>query len=203
MGWLVAFLPFLILLVDWRVSQSTADDIFKTVQQVPSNKVGMILGTAKYNRSGRVNAFYQFRIDATVQLFKAGKIQYVLVSGDNGTKQYNEPETIKKDLVKRGIPANRIVLDYAGFSTLDSVVRAKAVFGQESITIISQGFHVERAIYLAKRKGVKATGFAAKDVRASRGFKVLIREKFARVKMLLDLFFNSQPKFLGEPIQIG
>ncbi len=99
------------------------------------------------------------RITATISLFKAGKIDYVLVSGDNGTPYYNEPIVFKKDLVKGGIPEECIFLDFAGFRTLDSMVRAKVIFGLDQVTVISQKFHNKRAIYLAEKKGLKAIGY--------------------------------------------
>jgi SanA protein len=120
-----------------------------------------------------------------------------LVSGDNSQKDYDEPTDFKKDLIAKGIPEDRIFLDYAGFRTLDSIVRAKEVFGQTSITIISQKFHNQRAIYIAKQFGIDAIGFNAKDVYNSH-----FREYLARSKASLDLVFNVQPKFLGEKIVI-
>jgi SanA protein len=151
---------------------------------------------------GGVNPYYAHRINATINLYKAGKIEYVLVSGDNGSIYYNEPTTIKKDLVKRGIPDDKIFLDYAGFRTLDSMVRAKFIFGLDSVTVISQQFHNERAIYLAEKKGLMAIGFNAKGISGKEGIKVQFREYFARVKVFIDLLLNTQPRFYGEKIEI-
>ena len=171
--------------------------------QIPANRVGLVLGTSKYLRNGRPNLYYQYRIDAAVRLYKAGKIEYLLVSGDNSTKRYDEPTMMKEDLIAKGIPASRIYLDYAGFRTLDSVVRAKEIFGQSSFTVVSQQFHNERAIFLAKWFELDVVGFNAKDVGVRYGLKTKIRERFARVKMLIDLLLGTRPKFGGEPIQIG
>lgn len=191
-----------VFLINFIVENSARKKVFSSVEEISHNKVGLLLGTSKYVSSGRVNLYYKYRIDAAVALFKAGKIDYILVSGDNSSYSYDEPTTFKKDLEARGIPSNKIYLDYAGFRTLDSVVRSKKVFGQSSITVISQEFHNERALFLAKRKGVKAIGFNAKDVSANYGVKTQTREKFARVKMVLDLIVGVQPKFLGEAIEI-
>ena len=171
--------------------------VFDNVDSIPKKKVGLLLGTGKYVASGNINLFYLYRIDATVALYNAGKIEYVLVSGDNGRKDYDEPSDFKKDLIERGIPGNKIFLDYAGFRTLDSVVRAKEIFGQTSITFISQEFHNQRAIYIANHFDIKAVGFNAKDV-----YNKHFREYLARSKASLDLVFNVQPKFLGEKIVI-
>lgn len=179
------------------INYKTNHLIFDNVDSIPKNKVGLLLGTGKYVASGNINLFYLYRIDATVALYNAGKIEYVLVSGDNGRKDYDEPSDFKKDLIERGIPGNKIFLDYAGFRTLDSVVRAKEIFGQTSITFISQEFHNQRAIYIANHFDIKAVGFNAKDV-----YNKHFREYLARSKASLDLVFNVQPKFLGEKIVI-
>lgn len=185
------------------VENSAKNKIFNSIDNIPANKVGMILGTSKYTAKGYINQYYKYRIDAAVELYKQGKISYILVSGDNGRKSYDEPTTIKSDLMARGVPEDRIYLDYAGFRTFDSVVRCKEIFGQDSVTIISQPFHNKRAIYIAERKGINAIGFNAKEVNAAYGFRTMVRERFARVKMVLDLLIDIQPKFLGKKIEIG
>lgn len=192
----------IVLLSTVWVTQNAKSVTFSETSEIPENKVGLLLGTSKWLFNGHNNLYYIYRINATVELFESGKIKYVLISGDNGTKKYDEPTMMKKDLISRGIPKDKIFLDYAGFRTLDSVVRAKEIFGQESITIISQPFHTERAIFIAQNKGVKAVGFNAKDVTKKYGLKVQIREKLARVKMLIDLLIGVQPKFLGDKITI-
>lgn len=202
LGILAGLLLLVLLLCNQAINSSADGKTFDTTSDIPKNKVGLVLGTSKKLTSGHPNPYYDYRINATVRLFKANKIDFVLVSGDNGSRYYNEPTTFKKDLIKAGIPKDKIFLDYAGFRTLDSMVRAKAVFGLNEVTVISQKFHNERAIYLAERKGLKAIGFNAKDVSGQNGFKVHFREYFARVKVFLDLLANTQPKFFGEKIQI-
>ena len=138
------------LVIEW----STSGKLYDRVAEVPYNKVGIVLGTARHRAEGGLNPYYENRIKAAVALFKAGKISFVLASGDNGSIYYNEPDTIKKDLIAAGIPEDKIFLDYAGFRTLDSMVRAKTVFGLDAATIISQEFHNERAIFIAGFKGL-------------------------------------------------
>lgn len=174
--------------------------IYDNVNNIPKNKVGLVLGTSKYVKSGSINLYYKYRIDAALQLYSANKIEYILVSGDNSRKAYNEPSDFKNDLIALGIPADKIILDYAGFRTLDSMVRAKAIFGQTALTIISQKFHNERAIYIAKHFNINAIGFNAKDPKYGRSTH--LREYLARSKASLDLVFNVSPKFLGKPIAI-
>ena len=176
---------------------------YNDIDEIPVNKVGLLLGTSKYIGKS-LNYYYKYRIDAAVELYNKGKIKYILVSGDNSVQNYNEPKTFKNDLIKRGIPANRIYLDYAGFRTFDSVIRSKEVFGQNSITIISQQFHNERAIFIAKHNNIKAVGYNAKDLHGKYGLKTRIRERFARIKAILDVYIlRTKPKFLGKKIKIG
>lgn len=187
---------------DSIIENATENRTYWNLKEVPKNKVGLVLGTSNRLVGGGSNPYYTNRIKATLELFKAGKIDYVLVSGDNSTKYYNEPTVFKKDLVLGGIPSEKIFLDYAGFRTLDSMVRAKFIFGLDSVTIISQKFHNERAIYLAEQKGLFAIGYNADDISIKQGLKIHIREYFARVKVFIDLALNTQPKFFGEKIEI-
>lgn len=166
--------------------------------QVPEARFGLLLGTSKY-AYGRVNRFYVHRIEAAAALYKAGKISKILVSGDHSRNEYNEPQDIQDDLVAGGVDCDDIYLDYAGFSTLDSILRAKLVFKIDRFTIISQPFHCERALYIADRAGLEAVGFAAKDVQGPLATKVYLREYLARVKVVIDMeLLDRQPRFLGE-----
>ncbi|MBS9767273.1 MAG: YdcF family protein [Flavobacteriaceae bacterium] len=198
-----SFFLFFFILISYKIVESNArGKLYNDVATIPQNKVGLLLGTSKYVRTGHINLYYKYRIDATIALFRAGKISYILISGDNRTKSYNEPITMQKDLIKAGIPPEKIKLDYAGFRTLASVVRCKEVFGQKAFTIISQPFHNKRALFIAKHKGINAIGYNAEKVGTHYGLKTTIREVFARCKMSLDLIFGVQPKFLGDKILI-
>ncbi len=200
--YLVISTLLVIFISNYTIIYTTQNKTFDTIEQIATNRVGLVLGTSKKLVDGTNNLYYTYRIEAAVQLFKAKKIKFILISGDNGTRYYNEPKTIKQDLIKAGIPTEKIFLDFAGFRTLDSMVRAKEVFGLQQVTIISQKFHNERAIYLANKKGLKAVGYNAKDVFGRTGLKVKARELLARVKVFIDLIFNTQPKFFGEQIEI-
>lgn len=191
-----------IVCANYAVRHTAKAFIYQNIDSIPQNKAGLLLGTSKLLRSGLPNQYFQNRIQATVDLYKAGKIEVVVISGDNSRKGYNEPEDMKSELMLRGIPEDKIYLDYAGFRTLDSVVRMEKIFGQKSFTIISQKFHNQRAIYIAYAKGLQAVGYNAEDVNAYSGFKTQLREKFARVKLFLDLWTGKNPKFLGEPVII-
>ena len=191
-----------LILCNFTIENAVKGKTYSDAELIPKNRVGIVLGTSQRLVEGGINPYYAHRIKATIALFKAGKIDFVLVSGDNGSKYYNEPDTFKKDLMSGGIPEEKIFLDYAGFRTLDSMVRAKVIFGLDSVTVISQEFHNERAIYLSEKKGLKAIGFNAKDIEGSPGFKVQMREYFARVKVFLDLILNTEPRFYGKSVEI-
>ena len=187
---------------DLLVKRNSKTFLYDSTEEIPYNKVGLVLGTAKYLNDGSTNLYYQYRIDAASELYKSGKVKYLIVSGDNSRKDYDEPSMMKQDLIAEGVPSEAIYLDYAGFRTLDSVVRSKAIFGQDSITIISQPFHNERAICLAQKNGIYAVGYNAENVYKMAGMKTDLRERFARIKMVGDMFFGVQPKFLGDTIVI-
>jgi len=191
--------PFLSNLLVLAISRNNT---FDDTSSIPYNKVGLLLGTSPYLSNGRSNIYFNNRISACLALYKSGKISHVLISGDNGQKEYNEPKAMMDELIKGGIPKHKITLDYAGFRTLDSVIRAKEIFGLQSITIISQKFHTQRAVFLAKAKRINAVGYNTKGVQLKYGYKTLIREFFARTKAVLDIIIFKKPKFLGtqEPI---
>lgn len=193
----------LVFTANYSIVKNAEEKTFSSIQKIGYNKVGLVLGTSKTLKSGHINLYFKYRVEATVDLYKNGKIDYVLVSGDNGNKNYDEPTDFKDELIKRGIPEDKIFLDYAGFRTLDSVVRAKEIFGQSSITIISQKFHNERAIYLAEKNNITAIGYNAKDLQNKYGWKTRVREYFARTKAFLDILIGVKPKFLGEKIKIN
>jgi SanA protein len=201
---LVAGLGISLLLANYMlIGVFTKDMYSRELADVPNKKVALVLGTSEFLTNGRTNLYFKYRVDAVVELWEAGKISFVLVSGDNSRADYDEPNAFKNALMARGISSESIFLDFAGFRTLDSVVRAKKVFGQTDIIIVSQAFHEERALILASFKGLKAYGYAAKDVKIRAGLKTKLRENLARVKLWLDLLFHVGPKFLGEPITIN
>jgi SanA protein len=202
---LVSILSFFaIIFSNWRVNKSTELQVYSEIESLPELKVGMVLGTSKYIRNGQINQYFKNRIDAAAKLYHAGKIKYILVSGDNGQVSYNEPRQMLQELIKKGVPEEAIVLDFAGFRTFDSVVRAKEVFGQDSMIVISQKFQNQRAIFIGNHKEIAIFGYNAKDVNKYYGFRTRIREHLARVKLMLDIFIlQTQPKFLGEKEDIG
>ena len=196
----------LVLLMFWMaetaIQRGSQHYLFKSIHQVPDSQVILVLGTSPILRNGQPNAFFQFRMEATRDLYKAGKAKVIVVSGDNRHYTYNEPRYMTNALIALGVPAEIIHRDYAGFRTLDSVIRMYEIFGQNSFVIVSQQFHNERAIFIARRHGLNAYGFNAYDVPVRHSVRTFVRERFARVKVFIDILTNKQPHFLGEPIDI-
>ena len=166
--------------------------VFSEIDSLKYYKVGLLLGTTPYARIDRViNSFFIYRIDAAELLYKAGKIEKILISGDeNSLDGINEPECMRDSLVARGVPESAIILDGKGYRTICSVVNANKVYGLKSFTVISQEFHNERAIYQAEHLGLDIENIQAYNARmpkSRRAFLTTIREYFARVKMFMDL----------------
>jgi SanA protein len=202
---LLALIPICLIAVflcNKIIRDTAAGKLYSDTKSIPYNKVGLLLGTSKNLASGYPNLYYDYRIEAATRLLKEGKIKYLIISGDNGRKEYSEPEDMRASLMAAGIDSSVIFLDYAGFRTFDSMVRLKEIFSQDSVTIISQQFHNERAIYMAEKEGIAAIGFNAADVSAKYGFRVLLREKLARVKVFVDYWLGKKPKFLGSKVII-
>jgi SanA protein len=169
---------------------------------VPHRRIGLVLGTSPLHE-GRPNRFYEARLDAAAALYHAGAVDGLLVSGDNRRHDYNEPDAMRADLVARGVPLEHVTCDYAGFRTLDSVVRARHVFGLDAVTIVSQPFHTERAVFLARAHGLDALAFGAADPALRSWLKVRTREVGARMLAVLDGVVGTEPHFLGEPVAVA
>ena len=169
-----------------------------SLDNVLPRKYALLLGTSKFTRSGMVNPYYRYRIVAAVELYKAGKVKKIIASGDNSSKYYNEPATMRDDLAAAGVPKDDILMDFAGFRTLDSVARCKSKFGVEDPLIITQAYHAKRALYLADRLGLcGAAAYAAKAPdSASYRLRNELRESLARTLAFLDTsVFGTRPKF--------
>lgn len=198
----ILVIVFLIVCNVWIINV-TKGKIYSSVDKVPYNEIALVLGTSKRLVSGESNPFFDDRITAAEKLYKSGKVKHLILSGDNQTKYYNEPQYMKDALLKKGIPDSVITLDYAGLRTLDSVVRCKDVFGQNKFTIITQKFHSYRAVFISQYYNIDATAFSARDLPITQSFKVVIRELLARPKAILDVYFlDTNPKYSGERVVI-
>jgi len=196
------FAVIIIIGIDRWVSYQTRSSIITSEAMTPHYDVAVVLGTSKY-LGKTLNAYYTHRIDAAIRLYNEGKVSKLLLSGDNAHRSYNEPWTMKRDLLRANVPEEHIYLDYAGFSTLDSIVRARRIFDTDHFLIITQGFHCERALFIAQHHHIDASCLAVPGPKGHSGSYVRMREVLARVKAVLDLYIlKSEPKFLGpkEPI---
>lgn len=183
----------------WLVVRTGNGRLYSEVGKTPQRDVGLLLGTSEKQGNGNSNPFFEYRIAAAAELYQAGRIRHLLVSGDNHRRDYDEPAMMKSALMAKGVPESAITVDCAGFRTLDSVIRAQKVFGLSKCTIISQRFHNQRALFIARYYGLDALGFCAADVPLRYGLRIQIREALARIKAVLDLYiFHISPKFLGE-----
>ncbi|MGL4734757.1 MAG: SanA/YdcF family protein [Enterovibrio sp.] len=193
---------FAIICLDRWVASFGIGRIYYSIDEVPTRKIGLVLGTSKY--IGKIlNRFYSYRIEAAQELYQNGNVTVLLLSGDNAHRSYNEPWAMKRDMIRGGVADQHIVLDYAGFRTLDSVVRAKEVFKANEFMLITQAFHCERALFIALSSNIDAICFAVPSPKGSAGLAIRLREIFARVKAVLDIYLLDQkPKFLGETQQI-
>ena len=182
---------------DLRVERGAAGRVYTSVEDIPAREYGLLLGTTRLVRGKYRNDYFFKRVRAAAALYRAGKIRKIIVSGDNGRTEYNETGDMKRELVEAGIPPEDILMDYAGFRTLDSVIRARNLYGATELTVISQEFHCERAVYLADRNGIDALGFAAEDsgVQSAR-IRLALRESLARVLAVLDAeLLHRKPHF--------
>ncbi len=187
--------------LDRWISWKTAPYIYENVTDLPHREVGVVLGTSKYYRGGELNQYYLYRIQGALNAYNSGKVNYLLLSGDNALQSYNEPRTMRKDLIKEGVDPADIVLDYAGFRTLDSIIRTRKVFDTNDFIIITQRFHCERALFIAMHQGIQAQCYAVPSPKNMLGIR--IREIGARLAALADLYiFRSEPRFLGPLVPI-
>lgn len=171
-----------------------------------SQPVGLVFGTAQWLRKGGPNPYYQARMETSAELLRLNRIQHLLLSGDNRTRYYNEPISMWRSLRHRNVDDKVMTLDYAGFSTFDSVVRAKEVFGADRLMLISQGWHLPRALFIADALGIEATGCAVPNDGIEGEWRLRLREWLARAATFGDLYFwGRQPYFLGpfEPIRVS
>jgi SanA protein len=202
-SFIILAIALILVICDKWITSQTKNQIFSDINSIPANKVGLVLGTSKYFSNGSTNLFFKYRIDAAVSLFKANKIKHIIVSGDNHKLEYNEAADMKKALVAQGIPDSCITLDYAGFRTLDSVIRCKKVFGQDKFTIVSQEFHNQRALFISNHYDIDAIAFDAQAVPDDLSITTNIREYFAKFKAVIDIYIlHEEPRFLGPPIKI-
>lgn len=199
---LAVAVTFALLSNRWVQRQATGQ-VFDQLSELPQRDIALVLGAGRYTTDHYLNPYFTYRMEAAAELYHAGKVKHLLLSGDNSRHGYNEPEDMKKALIARGVPADAITLDFAGFRTLDSVVRCKAVFQQRRVIIVSQAFHNARALAIANQKGLDAIAYNARTPSFHKHSNAPVRELLARSKAVLDLFvLRTQPKFYGPKIEL-
>jgi len=194
------------LIAEQRVRAAAAGRLVTRIVDIDPAFLGttaVVLGTAKTLADGRLNTFYTARLAAVVELYRAGAVTSILVSGDNSRQGYDEPTAMRDDLVAAGIPGTVIWRDFAGLRTLDSVIRARAVFGLERCIIVSQLGHLRRALYLARAHGLDAQGYVARDIAGAAGARQWVRERLAVMVAAGDVMLARGPRHLGPPILVG
>lgn len=201
--WTPLLLALIIIACNVWIVKSTEGKVYSDLALLPEHRIALVLGTSYRSAGGGPNPFFQKRIEMAATLYAMGKIDHFILSGDNSTRYYNEPVEMKKALIRKGVPASAITLDYAGLRTLDSVVRSKKIFGQNKITIITQPFHSYRALFISRYYDMDAVAMVADDPELEQTLKVRFREYLARTKAVLDLYiFKTDPRFLGEKQEI-
>lgn len=205
-GWALALAGLLllsVLLSEWMVADHASNRLFAEVATVPKVEVALVLGTAAESRGGGPNQYFKHRMSAAAALYKAGKVDHLLLSGDNGTWGYNEPMDMRNALRALGVDSADMTLDFAGFDTYDSIVRAKKIFGLDRFLVVSQRFHNERALFIAHDQDIEALAFNASEAGIQRTKWSWLRERGARLKMWVDVLLQVEPHFLGAPVELG
>lgn len=193
---------FLIVSNIWVVT-ATSDNVYEEQKRLPDHRMALVLGTSHRTVAGGPNPYFEKRMETAADLFRNGKIDHFILSGDNSSRYYNEPIEMRKSLVKKGVPPTAITLDYAGLRTLDSIVRCKQIFGQDKITIITQPFHSYRALFISDYYDIEAVAMVAGEPDFENSIKVRVREYLARPKAVLDLYvFKTSPRFLGQKEEV-
>ena len=197
-------IPLLILLISNQVIRvSSGPFLYDLAEEIPYQRVGLVLGTSHRIRSGGPNPYFHHRMEAAAHLYHSGKVSYLIVSGDNRTRYYNEPAQMKRALQALDVPGEVIYKDHAGLRTLDSVLRAREVFGLDSVTVISQRFQNQRAVYIARYHGMEVLAMNAADVEHQNGNRIMVREWFAKAKVFWDLIKQPGLVIEDEPVLIG
>jgi len=188
------------LVANTRVLVSARGRVASDAESAPHSQAAIIFGAAVY--SGTPSPILEDRLQAAVDLYKAGRVDKLLISGDHGQHDYDEVNPMRRFVLNAGVPAEDVFMDHAGFRTYDTIARAKKVFRVESAILVTQRFHLPRALFIARRIGLRATGLAA-DRRLYLDRRYLAaRESLARVKDFVNLWFRSEPRYLGPEIPI-
>ena len=185
-------------LAERRLDSLADASMFSDPSRLPDVDVALVLGTAPIGPEGGPNVYFVRRLDAAATLWKAGKVKYLIVSGSD-----IEPDAMRDGLIARGVPAAAIYRDPAGDRTWDSVLRARDVFGQKRLIIISQRFHLSRALFLASHAGIEAWGFEARDVDSPYSVFTELRRFPSALRAFFDVWAEAPPPQSAPTVRIG
>lgn len=183
------------------IQSHTKDFIYYQADALPEAHTVIVLGAA-VRSNGNLSMMLEDRVKSALELYRMGRVKRFLLSGDNGTKYYNEPQAMKEYLLNEGVPEDHIFLDYAGFDTYDSMYRASAIFQVKDAIVVTQNFHIPRTLFIAQKLGLNFYGYAADKHLYHYENANKRRELLANVKAFGDLLFNSTPTYLGEKVPI-
>jgi SanA protein len=194
----------LILGAHWWIERTAGRYVIGQLNRLPHHQMGLVLGTSAFSKGHARNPHFDNRMAAAANLYRNGLVRHLILSGDNGTRGYDEPAQMQRAMLAQGIPLAALTRDNAGFRTLDSVVRAKKVFGLQEVTIITDRFHCYRAVFLARHFGLKAVAYPAAEISLERSWKSRLREWLADVKACLDVYvLGTHPRALGRPMVVN
>lgn len=190
-----------IVSVNYYVKSSTKKNIYYSLKKFPKNDVGIIFGAGI--NGDQPSKYLKDRLDAGIALYKAKRINKILLSGDNGREEYDELTVMKNYCFNHGVDTTKIFIDYAGFDTYSTMYRAKHIFKIKRATLISQEYHLNRAIYIGQKLGIKSVGYSANKGEYLGYNYVTFREYGSVFKSFLDVLRNREPHFLGGEIDIN
>lgn len=200
-GFFISIFFAAVILINLYVDSSSKPYIFQEERKIPKVQAVMILGASVY-ADGRLSDMLKDRADTAIELYRAGKAEKILATGDHGVERYDETNAIKKYLIAQGIPSGDIFLDYAGFDTYDSMYRAKAIFKATSLAVTTQNFHLPRSVYIGRSLGLEVYGLSADKHSYGNIQGNYLREIPANVKAFLDVNLYAKPEFLGKEIPL-
>ena len=203
LGALALFIVLLAWVAERRLDQQASSCLTGDLSRLADSDVALVLGAAPIGPEGGPNRYFEYRLDAAAALWRAKKVKYLLLSGDNRSADYDEPTAMRAGLIKRGVPAEAIYRDFAGLRTRDSVLRAQSVFGQKRLIIVSQRFHLARALFLAREAGIDACGFEAKDVGSPYSVFTTLRRYPSALRAYWDVWLDTPSRHAGPTVAIG
>lgn len=198
----VILISIVIFTCDSIIHNAAKGKLYADSKSIPYNKLGILLGVPKFKKNGDKSMYYDNRVAAAVKLLQDRKIKYLLISGDSSSERFNEPYSMRGDLIASGIDSSVLYVDYLCTRTYESIRRLKEIYGQDTVTIISQAPHNERALYLASKEGIQAIAFNAVELKGVQTWYTTVHEKLARVKVFIGFLFDKNPVYSDPKVKL-